>query len=89
MKFWFQDASHFLIKQILDGTEDFLATVLSKFCPQMELKKIVKKIRFICCLGHLASGCAVMSIYQNGHNNTNEKASGEVISPDSLYIFIE
>jgi len=55
----------------------------------MELKKIVKKIRFICCLGHLASGCAVMSIYQNGHNNTNEKASGEVISPDSLYIFIE
>jgi len=29
----------FLTKQILDGTEDFLATVLSKLCPQMELKK--------------------------------------------------
>ena len=38
IKFWFSDASPFLIKQILDGTEDFLATVLSKLCPQMELK---------------------------------------------------
>jgi len=28
-----------LSKQIVDGIEDFLATVLSKLCPQMELKK--------------------------------------------------
>jgi len=27
------------MKQNLDGIEDFLATVLSKLCPQMELKK--------------------------------------------------
>jgi len=27
------------MKQNLDGIEDFLATVLWKLCPQMELKK--------------------------------------------------
>jgi len=38
MNFWFENAPPFLTKHILDGTEDFLASVLSKLCPQMELK---------------------------------------------------
>jgi len=46
MKFWFHDALPFLSKQILDGAEDFLATVLLTWCLQMELKNIeIKKTK--------------------------------------------
>ena len=56
----------FSTKQILDGNEDFLASVLPKLCPQKELKMVKykkQKIRIFCCEGHLGSGCAVMSKY--------------------------
>jgi len=32
-------ASTVLVTLVLDGTEDFLATVLPKLCPQMELEE--------------------------------------------------
>jgi len=46
--------------------EDFLATVLLKLCPQMELKTVKQekiKIRMFCCEGHFAMECQNVEIF--------------------------